>query len=168
MMKSEELLELELRGGSGAAENWGCVGEEQHLKMSIWNISCRRLRTTEWASGQWLFASGVATPGPIQAQALVNFWVPWWIMWIKSTEPVYRIMSHRIKLPMSLTYGFSFFACQLQQQIWDPGVSYAVSKFTIQLRSKFTLLIMKRQYTLFDNVSSLSTLKVPTSAQIVT
>ena len=115
--------------------------------MSIWNISCRRLRTTEGVSRrdiiselrdkvtfcQWRSYTRAHTgqgPGKFLS-ALVNH--------VKSTEPVYRIMSHR----MPLTYGFSFFARQLQQQIWDPGVSYAVSKFTIQLRSKFTLLIMK-------------------------
>ena len=41
---------------------------------------------------------------------------------------VYRTMSCRIKLPMPLTYDFSFFARQLQQQKWAPGATYSVSE----------------------------------------
>ena len=58
---------------------------------------------TQYCSVHSLPSSGVATPGPIQAQALVNFWVSALVNHAKSTYlnrnsiAVYWIMSCRIK-----------------------------------------------------------------------
>ena len=141
--------------GQKSSQSLTALRSEGVSRRDITNELRDRVTLCQWRS----YTRAHTGPGPGEfLSALVNN--------VKSTEPVYRIMSRAIKQPMPLTYGFSFFVRQLQQQIYMRPRCKLCSFKTNQLRSKFTLLIMKRQCTLFDNVLSLWTLKVPTSARL--